>query len=48
VCEGFIIGTDHWRHYYLLLGLVWGLAAVTQNARLAAWHSPVVPAEAGT
>jgi hypothetical protein len=33
VCEGLIIGTDHWRHYYLLLGLIWGLAAATINAR---------------
>ena len=36
VAEGFIIGTEHWRHYYLLLGLVWGLAAATENARRAA------------
>jgi hypothetical protein len=27
--EGAIIDTDHWRHYYLLLGMVWGLAAAT-------------------
>jgi len=27
--EGFIIDTDHWRHFFLLLGLVWGLAAAT-------------------
>jgi hypothetical protein len=33
VAEGFIIGTEHWRHYYLLLGLVWGLSAATENAR---------------
>jgi hypothetical protein len=33
VAEGFIIGTEHWRHYYLLLGLLWGLAAATENAR---------------
>lgn len=26
VLEGFVIDSDHWRHYYLLLGLVWGLA----------------------
>jgi hypothetical protein len=26
VGEGFIIDTDHWRHFYLLLALVWGLA----------------------
>jgi hypothetical protein len=29
--EGFIVDTDHWRHFYLLLGLVWGLAAATVN-----------------
>jgi hypothetical protein len=29
VAEGFIIDTDHWRHFFLLLGMVWGLAAAT-------------------
>lgn len=29
IVQGLQIDTDHWRHYYLLLGLVWGLAAVT-------------------
>ena len=33
VLEGFIIDTDHWRHYFLILGLVWGLAAATRNVR---------------
>jgi O-antigen ligase len=27
--EGMIIDTDHWRHFYLLLGLIWGLSAAT-------------------
>jgi O-antigen ligase len=31
VAEGIVIDTDHWRHYYLLLGLVWGLIAATQR-----------------
>ncbi len=31
--EAFIVDTDHWRHFYLLLGLVWGLAAATVNSR---------------
>lgn len=31
VFESAIIDTDHWRHYYLLLGIVWGLAAATSN-----------------
>ncbi len=25
VLEGVIIDSDHWRHFYLLLGLIWGL-----------------------
>jgi len=29
--EGFVIDTDHWRSYYLALGLVWGLAIATLN-----------------
>ena len=30
-CEGFIVDTDHWRHFFLLLGLIWGLTAATIN-----------------
>jgi uncharacterized membrane protein len=29
--EGFIVDTDHWRHFFLLLGLIWGLSAATVN-----------------
>jgi hypothetical protein len=29
--EGLIVDTDHWRHFFLLLGLVWGLTAATIN-----------------
>jgi hypothetical protein len=32
VVEGFIVDTDHWRHFFLLLGLIWGLTAATINA----------------
>jgi hypothetical protein len=31
--EGFIVDTDHWRHFFLLLGLVWGLNAASINLR---------------
>ena len=31
--EGFIVDTDHWRHFFLLLGLVWGLTAASINLR---------------
>jgi hypothetical protein len=30
--EALVVDTDHWRHFYLLLGLIWGLAAATQKA----------------
>ncbi|MDH3602854.1 MAG: O-antigen ligase domain-containing protein, partial [Candidatus Tectomicrobia bacterium] len=29
--EGLVIDTDHWRHYFLLAGLVWGLCAATRD-----------------
>jgi hypothetical protein len=31
VLEAFVVDTDHWRHYYLLLGIVWGLSIATIN-----------------
>ncbi len=31
VFEGIWGDTDHWRHFYILLGLVWGLVAATQK-----------------
>ena len=31
--EGFIVDTDHWRHFFLVLGLVWGLTAASINLR---------------
>ncbi|PLX43763.1 MAG: hypothetical protein C0605_03635 [Hyphomicrobiales bacterium] len=40
--EGIIIDTDHWRHFYLLLGLIWGmmLAFPRSRARFAAMRPP--------
>ncbi|SIP95685.1 O-antigen ligase [Rhizobium sp. RU20A] len=36
-CIGFVIDTDHWRHFYMLLGILWGTAALEyrHRARLA-------------
>ena len=31
--EGFIVDTDHWRHFFLILGVVWGLTAASINLR---------------
>ena len=35
MAEGFVIDTDHWRHFYLILGIIWGLAAATRKAQRA-------------
>ncbi|MEN5083965.1 O-antigen ligase family protein [Bosea sp. TWI1241] len=31
ILQGIQIDTDHWRHFYLLLGLVWGLSALPRR-----------------
>jgi hypothetical protein len=30
--ESVIIDIDHWRHYFLILGVLWGLMAATRAA----------------
>lgn len=35
--QGLTIDTDHWRHFYLLLGLTWGL--FDRNVRRGGYHS---------
>jgi hypothetical protein len=40
VLEGMVIDTDHWRHFFLLLGMIWGLAAATLKYS----RRPLVPA----
>jgi hypothetical protein len=32
--ESAIIDSDHWRHYFLILGVLWGLIAVSQPVRM--------------
>ena len=48
ILQGFTIDTDHWRHFYLLLGLTWGLfdlsmrqAAASRPHNAVAGASPV-------
>ena len=31
--EGMIVDTDHWRHFYVIMGLVWGLMLAKGSAR---------------
>jgi hypothetical protein len=41
--ESVIIDSDHWRHYFLLVGAVWGLMAVSRpyaGRRLARGRAP--------
>lgn len=39
VAEGAIIDTDHWRHFFLLMGLIWGLVdAATPKPNTEARH----------
>ena len=40
VVESAIIDSDHWRHYFLLLGVIWGLMSVSRSAR----RVPAAPA----
>ena len=36
ILQGFQIDTDHWRHWYLMLGLIWGLFALEWRQRRSA------------
>ncbi len=44
--EGYLIDSDHWRHFYLLMGVVWGLMAsdtrVPRKARIVRDVRPVL------
>jgi hypothetical protein len=44
VGESFIIDTDHWRHFWLMLGAMWGMFAAAQRYQARAPIS--VPASA--
>ncbi len=33
VLEGAVVDTDHWRHFFLLMGVIWGLYAATEKYR---------------
>lgn len=33
--EGFVVDIDHWRHFYLLLAILWGLIAAPRSAAVA-------------
>lgn len=44
VGESFIIDTDHWRHFWMMLGAMWGMYAAAARYRGAS--EPALTAEA--
>ena len=47
VGENFVIDTDHWRHFWMMLGAMWGMFAAAQRYRAAAEQASVERAQAG-
>jgi hypothetical protein len=46
VGESFIIDTDHWRHFWMMLGAMWGLFAAAQRYRQTSDQALTAPAQA--
>ncbi|TPQ26142.1 hypothetical protein C2U70_31910 [Bradyrhizobium guangdongense] len=44
VGESFVIDTDHWRHFWMMLGAMWGMIAAAQAYRVPA-EAPIAPAQ---
>jgi hypothetical protein len=46
IIEGYLIDTDHWRHFYMLMGIVWGLMAsdtrIVRKARIVRDCRPIL------
>jgi O-Antigen ligase len=45
VGESFIIDTDHWRHFWMMLGAMWGMFAAAQRHKSAADQPLMVPGQ---
>src|SRR6266702_4636868 len=46
VGESFIIDTDHWRHFWLMLGAMWGMFAAAQRYKASSDPALTAPAQA--
>jgi hypothetical protein len=46
VGESFIIDTDHWRHFWLMLGTMWGMFVAAERWKAGANPALMVPAKA--
>jgi O-Antigen ligase len=47
VGEGFIIDTDHWRHFWMMLGAMWGMFAAAQGRRMGSEPVVMSPSDRG-
>jgi hypothetical protein len=43
VGESFVIDTDHWRHFWMMLGAMWGMFAAAQRFRAASSEPEALP-----
>jgi hypothetical protein len=43
VGESFVIDTDHWRHFWMMLGAMWGMFAAAQRYRAASSEQDALP-----
>jgi hypothetical protein len=44
--ENFVIDTDHWRHFWMMLGAMWGMFAAAQVYKKTSASAPSAPAAA--
>src|ERR1700724_982565 len=47
VGESFIIDTDHWRHFWMMLGTMWGMFAAAQRYKATSNQALIAPTDAG-
>jgi O-antigen ligase/polysaccharide polymerase Wzy-like membrane protein len=45
VGESFIIDTDHWRHFWMMLGAMWGMFVATQRYKATAGQALMAPGQ---
>ena len=48
VGENFVIDTDHWRHFWMMLGAMWGMFAAAQRYQAAGDPAVTAPAPASS
>src|SRR5487761_1891413 len=46
VGESFVIDTDHWRHFWMMLGALWGMFAAAQRYQATSDQAPIEPGQA--